>query len=328
MWRVPQDTAQTAQSNGRKSLRRVTYSTPLDEIFQYWNEDGAIVIQGLLSPDQVDQMNREFKPILDNVQRGSIFDYPPLQAFHGRKTKRAGDLINNSPLFRDRVVENDLIHNICKRCFSEGGNVGDYWLAAATTLNALGPQDPQALHRDLGSYPPYAGLGPEGTEAQINFLVALKEFTDENGATRVIPGSNKWQFDQRGSMDQTIPASMQAGDCLLISGKVVHGMGANTTTQERACVQLSVCASFLTPAEAHPFIVKTETAKKLSRRGQRFLGFRSQYPRGSPGLWTKDYADVSLHLGLVDHNGAMEDMLELVKEREGGKDDTGNTATM
>lgn len=325
MWRIPQDTPQIAKSNGRMSLRQVTYDTPLDEIFKYWNEDGAIVIKGLLSPNEVDQMNGEFNPILDKVQRGSIFDYPPLQDFHGRKTKRAGDLVNNSAVFRDRVIENDLIHSICKRCYSDGGNIGDYWLAAATTLNALGPQSPQVLHRDLGSYPPYAALGPEGTEAQINFLIALKEFTDDNGATRIIPGSNKWAFDQRGTMDQTIPACMQPGDCLLISGKVVHGMGANTTTQERGCVQLSVCASFLTPAEAHPFIVKVDTAKKLSRRGQRFLGFRSQYPRGSPGLWTKDYADVSLHLGLVDYDGAMDDLLELVKEREGN---TGNTSSV
>ena len=282
------------------------------------------MIKELLSPSEVDQVNGEFAPILDKTQRGSIFDYPPLQDFHGRKTKRAGDLINNSATFRHRVIENDLIHAICKRCYSDGGNVGDYWLAAATTLSALGPQGPQVLHRDLGSYPPYAALGPEGTEAQINFLIALKEFTDENGATRVIPGSNKWAFDQRGTVAQTIPAVMQPGDCLLISGKVVHGMGANTTTQERGCVQLSVCASFLTPAEAHPFIVKLDTAKKLSRRGQRFLGFRSQYPRGSPGLWTKDYADVSLHLGLVDYDGAMEDMQELVSERS---EDTGNTSS-
>lgn len=324
MWRIPQDTPQNAQSNGHTTLYPITYETPLDDVFKYWNEDGAVVIKGLLSPAEVDQVNAEFAPVLDKVQRGSIFDYPPLQDFHGRKTKRAGDLINHSATFRNRVVENDLIHAICKRCFSEGGNVGDYWLAAATTLHALGPQGPQVLHRDIGSYPPYAQLGPDGTEAQINFLIALKEFTNDNGATRVIPGSHKWAFDQRGTMAQTIPAVMQPGDCLLISGKVVHGMGANTTTQERACVQLSVCASFLTPAEAHPFIVKVDTAKKMSRRAQRFLGFRSQYPRGSPGLWTKDYADVSIHLGLVDHNGAMEDLLDLLKERD---ESTGNTSS-
>ena len=314
MWRIPTDTPQVAVSNGRRKLHEVTVDTPLDEVFQNWKEDGAVVIKGLLTTSQANDAVSELASVLDRVQQGSLVDHPELKAFHGRKTKRAGDVINNSATFRDHILENDFVHAICKRCYSEGGHNGDYWLAAATTLNASGPQPAQVLHRDLTSYPPYAQLGPEGTEAQINFLVAMSDFTDVNGATRLIPGSNKWTFDQRGSMEQTIPAEMNAGDCLLIGGKVIHGMGENKTTSERKCTQLSVCASFLTPAEAHPFIVSLETAKKLSKRTQRFLGFRSQYPRGSPGLWTKDYVDLALHLGLNDLSGAMEDLREVIEQ--------------
>jgi len=315
MWRIPTDTPQVAVPNRPGNLRDVTVDTPLDEVFQYWQEDGAVVIRGLLTPSQTKQMTTELAPILERVQRGSLIPHPTLQAFHGRKTKRAGDIINHSPIFRDHVLENDFIQAICKRCYSEGGNAGDYWLSAATTLNAGGPQDAQMLHRDLGSYPPYALLGPDGTESQINFLIATTDFSEANGATRVIPGSHKWPFDQRGRMEQTIPAELKAGDGLLISGKVVHGMGENKTDSDRGCIQMSVCASFLTPAEAHPFIVDLETAKKLSRRSQRFLGFRSQYPRGSPGLWTKDYVELALHLGMDDFSGIMEDMQELSKGR-------------
>jgi len=92
-------------------------------------------------------------------------------------------------------------------------------------------------------------------------------------------------------------------------------MGQNKTEEERGCVQMSVCASFLTPAEAHPFIVTLDTAKKLSRRAQRFIGFRSQYPRGSPGLWTKDYTELALHLGLDGPEGLLEDMMEILANR-------------
>lgn len=319
MWRIPIDTPQVAIPNGRRRLQEVTADTSLDEVFRHWKEDGAIILKGLLATSQTHQMISELEPILDRVQRGSLVNHAQLQAFHGRKTKRAGDLINHSAVFRDHVLENDFIHAICKRCYSEGGNNGDYWLSAATTLNASGPQDAQILHRDLGSYPLYAQLGPDGPESQINFLLAISDFTEDNGATRLIPGSNKWPFDQRGSVEQTIPAEMKAGDCLLIDSKVLHGMGENRTNTERKCVQISVCASFLTPAEAHPFIIKLETVQKLSKRTQRFLGFRSQYPRGSPGLWTKDYIDVALHLGLDDFEGLMED-LRPVLSQSGGYD--------
>ncbi|KAL2043705.1 hypothetical protein ABVK25_012512 [Lepraria finkii] len=308
--RPPRDTPHkenrnVAVSNGRRKLHEVTVDTPLDEVFQNWKEDGAVVIKGLLTTSQANDAVSGLASVLDRVQQG---------AFHGRKTKRAGDVINNSATFRDHVLENDFVHAICKRCYSEGGHNGDYWLAAATTLNASGPQPAQVLHRDLTSYPPYAQLGSEGTEAQINFLVAMSDFTDVNGATRLIPGSNKWTFDQHGSMEQTIPAEMNAGDCLLIGSKVIYGIGENKTTSERKCTRLSVCASFLTPAEAHLFIVSLETAKKLSKHTQRFLGFRSQYPRGSSGLWTKDYVDLALHLGLDDLSGAMEDLREVIEQ--------------
>jgi hypothetical protein len=73
-----------------------------------------------------------------------------------------------------------------------------------------------------------------------------------------------------------------------------------------------VIPSFPTPAEAHPFIIRLDTVKKLSKRAQRFVGFRSQYPRGLPGLWTKDYIELSMHLGLDDLQGAMEDLQDVV----------------
>jgi hypothetical protein len=53
-----------------------------------------------------------------------------------------------------------------------------------------------------------------------------------------------------------------------------------------------------------------DTVKKLSKRAQRFVGFRSQYPRGSLGLWTKDYTELALHLKLDDFHGAMKALLD------------------
>ncbi|KAK8912773.1 hypothetical protein H634G_09370 [Metarhizium anisopliae BRIP 53293] len=313
MWRIPTDTPQTSTPNGRTKLQEVTPETPLDEIFQKWGEDGALVIKGLLTPGQVAEFTSEIEQVIEKTRRGALLDHPLLQAFHGRRTKRAAGLANHSKVFRENLLENDLVHAICHRNYTTGGNAGDYWLSTGSTLFAGGPQDPQELHRDLNNYPPAVLLGPDFDDVQMNFLIALSPFREDNGATRVIPGSQKWPFDQRGNQEMTIPAIMDPGDCLLLSGKVVHGMGANTTTEERKALQLSVCAGYLTPSEAHPSIVTLETAKKLSPRAQRFLGFRSQYPRGSPGLWTKDYTELALHLELDDLDGLMVYLRDLAK---------------
>ncbi|RYP86963.1 hypothetical protein DL770_004844 [Monosporascus sp. CRB-9-2] len=302
MWKIPKDVPQTAVPNGHTKLREVACDTPLDELLQYWDEDGAVIIKGFLTPPEVAQLREELKPVVDGVQRGSLYAafHDRLADFHGRQTRRAGGVANHSAVFRERLVERDLVHDVCTRVYSADGHAGDYWMAAATSLHMGGPQAPQELHRDLQSHPPYALLGPDATESMVNFIVALTPFTEANGATVVIPGSNKWAFDQRGRPEQTIPAVMDPGDALFISGKVVHGAGRNSTTEEREALQLSIVPSFLTPTEASPLILDINIVRKMSKRAQQFLGFRSQYPRDSSGLWTKDYQELALHMGLDD----------------------------
>ncbi|KAM5439699.1 putative verruculogen synthase [Microsporum ferrugineum] len=174
-----------------------------------------------------------------------------------------------------------------------------------------GPQDAQPLHRDVSHHTPAVLLGPDCDDVHITFIVAFSPFTEANGATRVIPGSHKWPFHQRGLPSMTIPAVMDAGDCILMCGKVVHGTGANLTTTDRHAVQMSICAGYFTPADANSHIVSVKIAKLLSKRAQRFLGFRSQWTRGSPGLWAKDYQDLSVYLGLDNLEGFLEDLKEV-----------------
>lgn len=81
-----------------------------------------------------------------------------LQAFHGQRTKRITDITNNSQTFRDVLIDNDFVHDICKRCFSEQGMAGDYWLSTSQTINVGGHQKAQILHRDLGCKSPKTHL--------------------------------------------------------------------------------------------------------------------------------------------------------------------------
>ena len=179
----------------------------------------------------------------------------------------------------------------------------------AAQVIQIGPGNKaQPLHRDQGQYPVFDLLGPKAPEATINFLVALTDFTEENGATRVIPGSNLWEdYSDMGSRDQTIPATMKAGDAILMSGKTVHGGGENKTTEElRRGLAFTLQCSYLTPEEANPFIISLETIKELSPRAQRILGFRSQFPKSSPGLWQSDYCELSDVIGLLGDDHALD----------------------
>lgn len=282
----------------KAALQAVSADTPVAEILAIVARDGGVIIKNFLSRDQIDRFNAEVEPAMRALAPGSKHDNELIAAFHGSNTKRLTNLITLSPTFRAEIIEHDLVHALCDATFLEES--GSYWMTTSQVIE-IGPgNDAQFLHRDLENWYPFVGLGPTGPEACVNFLIAFTDFTEENGATRVIPGSNHWNdFEDRGTPEDTIPAEMQAGDALFFSGKTVHGGGANRTANEyRRAVAFALNPGFLTGEEAYPFLVDRDLAKTLSPRVQRLIGFRSQYPTGSAGLWQVDYAELGDYLGL------------------------------
>lgn len=280
------------------TIQRVPSTTPAADILAIVDRDGGVIIEGFLTPDQVSRFNSEIDPAVAALAPGSTHENEIVQEFHGANTKRLTNLVNHSDVFRDEIIDLDLVHALCDARFLEES--GTYWMTTAQVIE-IGPGNrPQMLHRDLENWYPFVGMGPAGPEITLNFLIALTDFTEENGATRVIPGSHLWSdFEDRGTPEQTIPAIMNAGDALFISGKTAHGGGSNVTAdQYRRAVSFAFNPGYLVGEEAYPFLVSRDVAATLPERVQRILGFRSQYPLGSPGLWQVDYAELADYLGL------------------------------
>ncbi|MFF9094733.1 phytanoyl-CoA dioxygenase family protein [Streptomyces sp. NPDC014802] len=179
----------------------------------------------------MNRFNAEIEPPLQALRPGSTHSNEMVAAFHGSNTKRLTNLVTHSATFRNEILEHPLVHEVCDQVFLPES--GTYWMTTAQVIE-IGPHSQaQMLHRDLENWFPFIGMGPDGPEVTLNFLIALTDFTEENGATRVIPGSNHWSdFEDRGTPEQTIPAIMNAGDALLFTGKTAHGGGANRTSDE------------------------------------------------------------------------------------------------
>jgi ectoine hydroxylase-related dioxygenase (phytanoyl-CoA dioxygenase family) len=276
-------------SNTSKSapLRSIERSAHIDEIMKIIDEDGGVVIKQLLSPDQVARFNKEIDPGLDALKAGAVTSDPYLQGFHGNNTKRLTGLINRSEIFRQEIIDDDVVHAVTDAIMRPAGDT--YWMTAAQVIE-IGPgSKPQPLHRDLENYTAFVAGGPSAPEVACNCLIALTDFTEENGATRAIAKSHLWpDFSDRGSPEQTVPALLKSGDALYIRGKLVHGGGANSTQNEyRRAVAFAFNAGWLVPEEAYPLLVPLELARTLSHRVQRLLGFRSHpnESHGVPGLW-------------------------------------------
>jgi ectoine hydroxylase-related dioxygenase (phytanoyl-CoA dioxygenase family) len=268
----------------KAQLRSVPNTTSVADILAIVAEEGGVIIEQLLAEDQVRRFNAEIEPALQALSPGSKHEVEGLADFHGKNTKRLTNLVTLSKTFREEIIDHDLVADLADTVFNEES--GSYWMTTAQVIE-IGPGNTaQPLHRDLENNYPFIGMGPTGPEVMINFLLALTDFTDENGATRVIPGSNHWpDYEDRGNQEMTIPAEMRAA--------AVDDLAAD---EERVAWALQ--PGFLTPEEAYPFIVDHELARALSPRVQRLLGFRSQYPKGSPGLWQVDYTELADHLKL------------------------------
>jgi ectoine hydroxylase-related dioxygenase (phytanoyl-CoA dioxygenase family) len=148
------------------------------------------------------------------------------------------------------------------------------------------------VHRDQWAFDFFPF--PKGHEVSCNTLWAITDFTEENGATRVIPGSHL--FDDRLELktEDTIPAEMEKGSVLLYSGSLYHGAGANRSSATRMGINLTYSASWLRQEENQYLAVPLEVARTLPVELLRLMG----YARGA-------YA-----LGYVDD---MRDPMEVVR---------------
>ncbi|KAK5046198.1 hypothetical protein LTR84_008655 [Exophiala bonariae] len=282
-------------------IPRIHVSAGADKILKIVQKHGGVIISEFLSRAEVSSLDDDLVKGFATIQPGSKFDNEDYKDFHGRQTKRLTNVVTHSEVFRHNLLDKNLIYEILDRVFEYTNKA--YWMAAAQAIE-IGPGNkPQPLHRDQSQYRVFDIWGRDAPEASVNFLIATTRFTDENGATRVVPGSHAWpDYKETGSHEDTIPAEMEAGDCLFISGKIVHGGGSNRTAEElRRCLAFTFAAGYLTPEEAFPFQIRKDIAKTMSTRAQRSIGFRSVYPAPhGAGLWMHDFSELADYIGMDD----------------------------
>jgi ectoine hydroxylase-related dioxygenase (phytanoyl-CoA dioxygenase family) len=107
---------------------------------------------------------------------------------------------------------------------------------------------------------------------------ALDDFTEDNGATRFIPGSHRWVDGRPDGDEEMVHAVMPAGSVLFYLGKLWHGGGANRTDRPRLGVILEYVAAWLRPQENHILAVPRETVAQMPERLQELLGYNIYPP--------------------------------------------------
>ena len=203
------------------------------QILGVLDRDGAVIVDGLLSTAIVDRVNDEVDVAVAAADPDGPMFNPIAKAFMGAFTKSVPGVPGISRTFATDVMCNPVLLGLADAIL--GPNCARFQLNLGQILQRGPGSEDQWLHRDEGVWVDVPQPRPE---LQLASVIALVDFTRDNGATRVAPGSHRWP-DRHAPMDQqTTPdpsqiavAEMKAGSALIYTGGVIHGGGANSTEQ-------------------------------------------------------------------------------------------------
>jgi ectoine hydroxylase-related dioxygenase (phytanoyl-CoA dioxygenase family) len=146
-----------------------------------------------------------------------------------------------------------------------------YQLNIAHVLDRGPGSEQQYLHRDEAVW---VHLPKPHPEVQLASVIALADFTADNGATRVAPGSNHWPETRQPTDADLVPAEMRAGSAVIYLGSTIHAGGANVTASERRrAMHVSYCLGWLRTEENQYLAAPLDTVRAMPRRSQELLGF-------------------------------------------------------
>ena len=241
------------------SVQTVRRGEKLGIINEILEEEGCIVIENVLDDARHRALEAEIRPLLDATA--------PCQGnFYGFATKRLSGLIAKSAACRLMSVEPHILavmdEFLLKSCRAYQLNL--------TQAIQIGPGEPQQLiHSDDLMF----SFEHPGREAMINCMWAVDDFTKENGATLLVPGSHKWPRDRAPEAHEITQGEMSKGSVLIYFGSLLHGGGANRTDKPRTGLVISYCLGWLRQAENQYLAVPPDIARSLPEELQRLLGY-------------------------------------------------------
>ena len=200
-----------------------------------------------------------------------------------RKIKKDKEMDYSSSIALHALVNDDQYIEFLKDLQSIGfvKSLQDNFFYSPCILNSFSALDnlkdqsnfSSMVHRDLRFY---SGHFP----IMINCLVMVDDFTIENGATYLLPGSH---LDESAPSDEyffenAIQATGKAGDMLIFNSNVWHASAPNTTSEHRRAIPITISKSFMKPLLDYPRAIGYERMNEFSYEIQQLLGYHSRVP--------------------------------------------------
>ena len=243
------------------TIEHLPANTDIEKIYEIVERDGCVVLDGVLDRATLDQINSEMAPFIEAAPLGK-------DDFDGYHTKRTGGVIARSPKGRELIM-NPTVLDITAKALAHATN---FQLHITQVISVEPGSVTQIIHRDQWAFDLFPF--PSGFDTTMATMWALSDFTEENGATRVIPGSHKMEDKLEFTLEDTEPAEMKAGSVLLYTGSLYHGAGANTTDSIRSGFIAHYTLGWLRQEENQYLTVPADVLQTLPEDLLRLMGYQ------------------------------------------------------
>jgi ectoine hydroxylase-related dioxygenase (phytanoyl-CoA dioxygenase family) len=244
----------------RVALTRLHPETPINEVCNHLRSFGYAIVEDAIDGATLDRLEAESMPFIDDTPGGR-------DVYDGRHTRRTGQLIARCPTARGLVMHPLVVGTV--RAFLD--HVTAVQLHLTQIISIEPGETAQKLHRDQMAFDLFPF--PPDYHVQCNTMWALTDFTAENGATNIAPGTSS-MTDEEAALVPTEPAEMPRGSVLFYDGKVLHGGGANRSSGVRRGVNITYAVGWVRQEENQYLACPQDVARTLDDDLLKMMGYQ------------------------------------------------------
>jgi hypothetical protein len=231
-------------------------------------KEGYVVIPNCFSRD-------EGKAAIAEIARLSGKDPKTTRDdFFGRKTSRIYALPNKSRLFDKFYMLPQVL--ALNDYFLEP----DYLPYVIQSIVINPGEGQQPIHHDDAA----TRLPRPRAPLSAAIMVVLEDYTETNGATKIIPASHLWGKSQKVRKQDSISAICSAGSVVYFLGTTYHSGGPNISDKPRHALTVQYCQPYIPPLENLMFCVDPRKLNEIREKVVDMMGYKSGFPFLGSGM--------------------------------------------